>query len=115
MKIYDEENLAKRQPGAKTIKRRPIISVGPNEQWSLDGHDKMKNVGPGMGVYGIRDVYSGRFLSLVLLPSNRKSKNIHWVYLEAVYQCKGESSQKTAKLSYRLSSPACDRQGIRDW
>ncbi|EIW65468.1 hypothetical protein TREMEDRAFT_36232, partial [Tremella mesenterica DSM 1558] len=87
MKEYNPHGLATRQPGSRKVVRSPIISVGPNEQWSIDGHDKLSAYG--IGIYGIRDVYSGRLLSLQAMPSNRCSDDVHCVFLNAAIKFGG--------------------------
>ncbi|RXK42187.1 hypothetical protein M231_00544 [Tremella mesenterica] len=82
MKEYAPEGLQSRRPGSKKVARFPIISVGPNEQWSIDGHDKLSSYG--IGIYGIRDVYSGRLLALQAMPSNRRSEDVHCIFVDTV-------------------------------
>jgi len=84
-----DDAITRRRPGSKHIHRSPIISHGPNEQWSGDGHDKGVNV-PGLAVYGWRDVYSGKFLAARFMPSNRLMVNVHWFFLDLVCSLGGE-------------------------
>ncbi|EIW69241.1 hypothetical protein TREMEDRAFT_16842, partial [Tremella mesenterica DSM 1558] len=53
----------------------------------IDGHDKLAAYG--IGIYGIRDVYSGRLLSLKAMPSNRHSEDVHCVFLDAALKFGG--------------------------
>ncbi|EIW68671.1 hypothetical protein TREMEDRAFT_22270, partial [Tremella mesenterica DSM 1558] len=87
MKEYAPEGLQSRRPGSKKVARFPIISVGPNEQWSIDGHDKLSSYG--IGIYGIRDVYSGRLLALQAMPSNRQSEDVHCIFVDTVLKVTG--------------------------
>ncbi|EIW73067.1 hypothetical protein TREMEDRAFT_59229 [Tremella mesenterica DSM 1558] len=87
MKEYAPEGVKSRRPGTKKIQRFPIISVGPNEQWSIDGHDKLSSYG--IGIYGIRDVYSGRLLLLKAMPSNRRSTDVHSMFLDTIVKLGG--------------------------
>ncbi|EIW72667.1 hypothetical protein TREMEDRAFT_58836 [Tremella mesenterica DSM 1558] len=87
MKEYAPEGLQSRRPGHKKVPRFPIISVGPNEQWSIDGHDKLSSYG--IGIYGIRDVYSGRLLALQAMPSNRRSEDVHCIFVNTVLKAAG--------------------------
>ncbi|KAJ7110708.1 hypothetical protein C8R43DRAFT_899479 [Mycena crocata] len=82
MRDFHPEAFAARHPCAKKkkIDRQPLMSVGPDEEWSMDGHDKLSNAG--FGIYGIRDVYTGRFLHYRVLPSNRYAAVVGVVFLE---------------------------------
>ncbi|ODN96356.1 hypothetical protein L198_04070 [Cryptococcus wingfieldii CBS 7118] len=66
--------------GKRNIPRRPIgLFNGANEQWSGDGHDKLRDWG--FCFYGWRDVYSGQIIIMSLLPSNRDPQNTLWADL----------------------------------
>ncbi|KAK6966975.1 hypothetical protein R3P38DRAFT_2815563 [Favolaschia claudopus] len=82
MHTFEEEGFEKRDPKAqkKTVKRTPLTAVGPHEEWSMDGHDKMNEAG--FGIYGIRDKWGGKFLHYRTLPSNRFADVIGVVFLE---------------------------------
>ena len=89
MKNIDPEGVEKRKLGqSKNLHRFPIVSLGPDEQWSMDGHDKLSK--QGFGIYGIRDVFSGKILALEAFPSNRLANNVHWLYLRTVLQAGGQ-------------------------
>jgi hypothetical protein len=90
MKQWNPAGLASRKPGTRKIVRSPIISTGPNEQWSIDGHDKLSKFG--IGIYGIRDVYSGKMVALRAMPCNRRKEDVHWVYLDAVQRMRGRNT-----------------------
>ncbi|KAJ7826448.1 hypothetical protein B0H14DRAFT_2817192 [Mycena olivaceomarginata] len=66
----------------KKIIRIPLTSIGPHEEWSMDGHDKLNRAG--FGTYGIRDKWGGKFLHYRVLPSNRYAVVVGVVYLECV-------------------------------
>ncbi|EIW70460.1 hypothetical protein TREMEDRAFT_29091 [Tremella mesenterica DSM 1558] len=85
--MIDPQGLQNRSRGSRRLRRFPIISAGPNEQWSMDGHDKLAMWG--FGIYGIRDVYSGFLLALHAFPSNRLAANVHWLFLETILEQKG--------------------------
>ncbi|EIW73542.1 hypothetical protein TREMEDRAFT_59718 [Tremella mesenterica DSM 1558] len=87
MKEYAPEGLQSCRPGSKKVARFPIISVGPNEQWSIDRHDKLSSYG--IGIYGIRDVYSGCLLALQAMPSNRRSEDVHCIFVDTVLKVIG--------------------------
>ncbi|RXK34840.1 hypothetical protein M231_07902 [Tremella mesenterica] len=87
LQMIDPQGLQNRSRGSRRLRRFPIISAGPNEQWSMDGHDKLAMWG--FGIYGIRDVYSGFLLALHAFPSNRLAANVHWLFLETILEQKG--------------------------
>ncbi|KAK7052603.1 hypothetical protein R3P38DRAFT_2861331 [Favolaschia claudopus] len=82
MHTFEEEGFEKRDPKAqkKTVNRTPLTAVGPHEEWSMDGHDKMNEAG--FGIYGIRDKWGTKFLHYRVLPSNRFADVIGVVFLE---------------------------------
>ncbi|KAJ3816541.1 hypothetical protein F5880DRAFT_1706300, partial [Lentinula raphanica] len=53
MQDYAPEGFQQRAPGTKVIHRTPLVSNGPNDEWSMDGHDKLAKAG--FEIYGIRD------------------------------------------------------------
>ncbi|KAF8142577.1 hypothetical protein K438DRAFT_1877718 [Mycena galopus ATCC 62051] len=66
MHDFQEDGFDKRNPKkGKKIVRTPLTSVGPHEEWSMDGHDKL-NVA-GFGVYEIRDKWGTKFLYYLAL------------------------------------------------
>ncbi|TYJ57541.1 hypothetical protein B9479_001623, partial [Cryptococcus floricola] len=78
----EPEAAAGRKPKSKKIRRFPIRSFGPNQQWSMDGYDKMSALG--LAIYGIRDVYSGYIIAAEVMPSNRLTRNVQYVFVKAV-------------------------------
>ncbi|KAJ3897209.1 hypothetical protein F5879DRAFT_814138, partial [Lentinula edodes] len=64
------------------IYRTQLHSNGPDDDWSMDGHDKLAKVG--FEIYGIRDKFSGKFLYYVVLPSNRYAAVIGVVLLKCI-------------------------------
>lgn len=107
MKEWNPEGVASRRPGTKKIMRSPILSIGPNEQWSIDGHDKLNSFG--IGIWGIRDVYSGLMLAMQAMPSNRRANDVHCVYLNAVIKAKGELALRSSITSGFPMQLASDR------
>lgn len=53
----------------------------------MDGHDKLSSWS--FGIYGIRDVWSGKLLALHAFKSNRIEVNTHWLYLRTLLQAGG--------------------------
>lgn len=69
MHLLQPDAAQERAPGRKRIYRSVLVSKGPNEEWSIDGHDKMTDLG--MPIYGIVDKFSGKILSMEIVPNNR--------------------------------------------
>ncbi|TYJ54765.1 hypothetical protein B9479_004520 [Cryptococcus floricola] len=93
------DRAAARTFGQRNIPRRPIaLFNGSNEQWSGDGHDKLRDWG--FCFYGWRDVYSGQIITMCVLPSNRHPQNTHWVFLQAVLTVGGKSFPPPCSLCH---------------
>lgn len=82
MQDHAPEGFQQRAPGTKVIHRTQLHSNGPDDDWSMDGHDKLAKVG--FEIYGIRDKFSGKFLYYVVLPSNRYAAVIGVVLLKCI-------------------------------
>jgi hypothetical protein len=83
MHDFEGDGFKKRHPKRrKKIIRTPLTSIGPHEEWSMDGYDKLNRTG--FGTYGIRDKWGGKFLHYRVLPSNRYAVVVGVVYLECV-------------------------------
>ncbi|KAJ7777976.1 hypothetical protein DFH07DRAFT_766191 [Mycena maculata] len=88
MHDFEEEGFKKRHPRAKKkTNRTPLTAVGPDEEWSMDGHDKLNAAG--FGVYGIRDKWAKKRLHYRVVPSNRYTAVVGVVFLECVKKCGG--------------------------
>ncbi|KAK7057068.1 hypothetical protein R3P38DRAFT_2498032 [Favolaschia claudopus] len=109
MHDFQEEGFLKRHPRSKkkTIFRTPLTSVGPHEEWSVDGHDKL-NVA-GFGVYGIRDKWGGTYLHYRVLPSNRYADVVGVVYLECAKKYGGVPIQGSSDHG----SEVCDAHAVQ--
>lgn len=84
----DPSGFIKRHPAAKKIPRVPLTSAGPNAEWCGDGHDKLNSIG--VGLYGIRDKASGKWLGLWATPTNRDGKTVGYLYLSLVEKLGGK-------------------------
>lgn len=82
MRSFAGEGFEKRRPGHKRMTRRALVALGPNSEWSLDGHDKLWEAG--FGIYGIRDKWSRFWLYYVVMPSNRYAAAVGVVFLRCV-------------------------------
>ncbi|KAJ4493254.1 hypothetical protein C8R41DRAFT_867129 [Lentinula lateritia] len=70
--VFDEMN---KDPNAKR---------GPKTEWSGDGHDKLTGIG--FPIWAVRDVWSGKWLGIWLVPNNRLKDTIAYLYLKLVYE-----------------------------
>ncbi|KAK7018706.1 hypothetical protein VNI00_018299 [Paramarasmius palmivorus] len=93
MKMQDPEAFADRHPRAKKIHRTQLVALGPNDEWSGDGHDKLTGIG--FPIWGVRDVWSGKWLGLYVLPNNRLKLAIAYVWLKIVKEQGGVPIQMT--------------------
>jgi hypothetical protein len=87
MDALDPEGSALRQPDAKKVHRGVLVSLGPHHEWSCDGHDKLSQIG--FPIWGIRDKWSGKWLGLWVVPSNRFNTVIAYLYLSLVVHLSG--------------------------
>ncbi|KAF8574845.1 hypothetical protein K439DRAFT_1649708 [Ramaria rubella] len=60
----------------------PLVTLGPHYEWSGDGHDKLNAIG--FPVWGIRDVWSGKWLGLWVVPNNHLGEVVAYLYLSVV-------------------------------
>lgn len=87
MRINQPEGFALREPTAKRIPRGTLEALGPHDAWSGDGHDKLAKIG--FPIYGIRDVWSGKWLGLWVVPNNRLGTVVAYLYLSLVHELGG--------------------------
>lgn len=93
MRELAPEGFDKREPTARKIVRTKLVALGPNHEWSGDGHDKLASIG--WPIYGVRDKYSGKWLLLKVLPNNRLARAIGYVYLQLIHKVGGMPIQTT--------------------
>jgi hypothetical protein len=89
MHLQEPEGFRQRDPTARRIKRRALVNIGIHEEWSGDGHDKLKRIG--LAIYGIRDVWSGKWLGLWVMPDNRLKDAVAYLWLSLIEEYGGES------------------------
>lgn len=88
MRDEDPEGFTLREPTARKVQRGVLRSLGPNQEWSADGHDKLSAYG--FAIWGIRDKWSGKWLALWVLPNNRKKHAIAFLYLKLISKLGGK-------------------------
>lgn len=96
MLTHDSKGFDKRDPTSKKIHREPKVPIGINERWSADGHDKLYGIG--FPVWAIVDDATGRWLDAWVVPSNRMGGVVLYLFLCAVEDVGGMSSQYTAGI-----------------
>jgi len=80
MRDYEPDAFAARAPGKKPKHTRiTLVTLGPNHEWSADGHDKINRIG--VQIWGVRDVYSGQYLGMWALPNNCLKESIAYLYV----------------------------------
>lgn len=89
MHDFADSGFDKRMPTSKKIFRSPLTGIGPDEEWSMDGHDKLRAAG--FDIYGIRDKWSGKWHHYRVIPSNRYASVIGVIQLECIKKVGGES------------------------
>jgi hypothetical protein len=89
MRQVDPDGFEARAPTARKVHRTPLASLGPNDEWSGDGHDKLSGIG--FPIWGVRDVWSGKWLALRVLPNNRLKNAVAYVWLDTVLEQGGEN------------------------
>ncbi|KAF5379743.1 hypothetical protein D9615_005816 [Tricholomella constricta] len=91
MHDFADESFDKRMPVSKQIKRSPLTGIGPDEEWSMDGHDKLRVAG--FDIYGIRDKWSGKWHYYKVVPSNWYAAVVGVIQLECIKKVGGMAVQ----------------------
>ncbi|KAF8532126.1 hypothetical protein JB92DRAFT_3262896 [Gautieria morchelliformis] len=87
-RVRAPEDVEMRKASSKKIARRGLISPGPNEEWCVDGHKKLREQ-MGIDVRGICDKYSRRELGLWAVPNARMAIVPPALFLMLVKEKKG--------------------------
>ncbi|KZV99427.1 hypothetical protein EXIGLDRAFT_605785, partial [Exidia glandulosa HHB12029] len=105
LSVVEPEKCEAHHPGSKEIHTGKIERMGPNEEWSCDGHLKLV---PEMGLYvwGIVDVYSRHIQQHFVLRDASLMVNIRALYLRVARKYKG------THLSFRTALLLTDVPGI---
>jgi hypothetical protein len=97
MCLQDPEGFSIRDPTAKRIQRVALVVPGPHYEWSGDGHDKLAAIG--FPIWELRDVWSGKWLGIWVLPNNRLKLAIAYLYLSLVEELGGTCALLTTRPS----------------
>ena len=86
-----------RYPGNKHTKphRTPLDALGPLQEISADGHEKLDAKALQMGtlslpIYVYRDKWSGYIVKLAVIPDARKAGALGHVFLDLMSELKGK-------------------------
>ena len=88
MHRLDPDGFTKRAPTSKKKHRVALVVLGPDFEWSCDGHEKLSKLG--FPIWGIRDVWSGKWLGLWVVPNNRLKVVVAYLYLSLVRELGGK-------------------------
>lgn len=94
---YNPEGAAARNPVTKKVHPHGLSSAGPNEEWGLDGHEKLL-LSMRVGVYGGTDKYSRLKLGLWACPNPRDPNLPIAMWLRMVKEVGGEYRLKVSCL-----------------
>ncbi|KAF9004997.1 hypothetical protein BDQ17DRAFT_1408386 [Cyathus striatus] len=100
MKRQAPQGFETRRPEIKKPRRVALVSLGPNHEWSADGHDKLAAIG--FPIWGVRDKWSGKWLGLWVVPNNRLKLSIGYLYLDLIEKIGGIPIQMTTDCGSEL-------------
>ena len=87
MHEFADEGFEKHMPTLKQIPHSPLTSIGPDEEWSMDGHDKLWAAG--FDIYGVWEKWSDRWHHCRVIPSNRYAAVVGVIQLECIKKVGG--------------------------
>ena len=87
MRQIDPEGFARQEPTAWKILRKPLVALGPHDEWSCDGYDEL--VQYGFPIWGVRDKWGGKWLGLWVIPNNQYKDVIAYLWLSLVEELGG--------------------------
>lgn len=89
------EGFLKQHPQLQSRKLiwTPLTAVGPDEECSVNSHDKLYQAG--FAIYGIRDKWGGKCLQYSVVPSNRYTAVVGVLFLLCVLKRSGTSFYKS--------------------
>lgn len=88
MKELDADASAARHPHTRQLHKHGLYSAGPNEEWCIDGHEKIL-LSMGIAIWGGNDKWSRVELGLYAVPSARKATVPPALYLRLVKKAGG--------------------------
>jgi hypothetical protein len=100
MHVLQPDAFVGQEPTAKQVCHVALVALGRNHQWSGDGHDKLVKIG--FPVWGIRDMWSGKWLGLWTVPDNRLKVTIAYLYLSLVAKLGGMLILQSFLVTYLI-------------
>ncbi|KAJ7863354.1 hypothetical protein B0H14DRAFT_3444217 [Mycena olivaceomarginata] len=110
--VLDRDAADMRKPGAKKVHTRGLWSAGPNEEWCVDGHEKIL-LCMGIAVWGIIDKYTWEELNLWAVPDARTADVPPALYLLMVRAKKGMPMQTTSDMGSETGGLAAAQTSLR--
>ena len=91
LKMHDPAGFSMCEPTAgKKVHRVVLVSLGLHHEWSADGHNKLSKIG--FPIWGVWDVWAGKWLGLWVVPNNQLKLAIAYLYLSLVAELGGKFS-----------------------
>ncbi|KAL7278869.1 hypothetical protein ACG7TL_006700 [Trametes sanguinea] len=112
MHLLDLAGFTRRHPTSKKKHRAALVVLGPDHEWSCDGHDKLSGIG--FSIWGTRDVWSGKWLGLWVVPNNRLKVIVAYLYLSLVKQLGGMPIQTTTDRGSETGSLYAFANALRE-
>ncbi|KAG8820853.1 hypothetical protein FRB91_006307 [Serendipita sp. 411] len=88
LKVLEPQQVINRHPRARAVHRHGLHSIGPNEEWSVDGHDKLVTT-MGIGIWGAVDKFSRLVVSHFAVPNNRLADTALACYILLIQKAGG--------------------------
>ncbi|KAJ2932929.1 hypothetical protein H1R20_g4143, partial [Candolleomyces eurysporus] len=107
------EAVANRHPLTRKQHKHGLYSAGPNEEWCVDGHEKLLT-SMGIGVYGITDKFSRLELGLWATPNPRDQDLPVAMWLRVVKKLGGMSVTLTCDKGTELGRLITFATRLRD-
>lgn len=85
----DSEATSSRDPKTRKVHHKGLWSIGPNEEWCIDGHEKILLL-MGIAVWGVVDKFSRLELGLWAMPNARLKELPPALYLRLLKKQGGE-------------------------
>ncbi|KAF8985790.1 hypothetical protein BDQ17DRAFT_1436501 [Cyathus striatus] len=102
-----------RHPRTRKVHNSGIWSIGPNEEWCVDGHEKLLNC-MGIAIWGVIDKFSRMELSLIAMPNARIQQIPPIIFLRLVKEKGGMpltvTGDKGSELGLLISLVTAMRQ-----
>ncbi|KAF7310286.1 hypothetical protein MIND_00402600 [Mycena indigotica] len=112
-RTLNADAVSKRHPATRKVHKSGLFSSGPNEEWCIDGHEKIFE-SMGIGIYGIIDKYSRKELLLLAMRSVRRANIPPALYLRLVHELGGMPIQTTTDMGTETGILAALQTSLRE-